>query len=161
MVSPRMPDGLVARADLEATASRWRADGRKVVFTNGCFDLLHPGHVALLEHARAQGDLLIVGLNDDESVRRLKGPSRPILSVAERAEILLALRYVDAVTAFSEDTPLETIERVKPDVLVKGAEYGAGEIVGEDFVKANGGRVERFPMRKGYATTDIVDRIRA
>jgi D-beta-D-heptose 7-phosphate kinase/D-beta-D-heptose 1-phosphate adenosyltransferase len=131
-----------------------------VVFTNGCFDLLHPGHLALLEDAAAMGDVLLVAINDDASVARLKGPGRPITSAAERAELLLAVRWVDAVTVFDQDTPLETIRLVRPDVLVKGAEYGAGAIVGEDDVLEAGGRVVRYPMRAGYSTSDMVTRMK-
>ena len=105
------------------------------------------------------GDFVVVAINDDASVQRLKGPTRPIYPAAERAEILLALRWVDAVTVFSDDTPLVAIERVRPHVLVKGAEYGAGEIVGEEFVKARGGRVVRYPMAQGHSTTNIVRRM--
>jgi D-beta-D-heptose 7-phosphate kinase/D-beta-D-heptose 1-phosphate adenosyltransferase len=129
------------------------------VFTNGVFDLLHPGHLALLSDCAAMGDILIVAINDDASVKRLKGDSRPLYPASERAEILLALRWVDAVTIFSEDTPLVAIEKVQPDVLVKGAEYGAGEIVGEEFVNARGGRVVRYPMAKGHSTSEIVRRM--
>jgi len=153
------PEGYVPREALARTAKRWRESGRRVVFTNGCFDLLHPGHVSLLRDAREQGDLLLVAINDDASVERLKGASRPIYKLEERAEILLALRWVDAVTSFAEDTPAEAIGEVRPDVLVKGSEYGSGEIVGEKFVTSYGGKVIRFPMRKGFATTNIVDRI--
>ncbi len=144
---------------LAEAAARWHEDGRTIVFTNGVFDLLHPGHLALLADCAALGDLVIVAINDDASVQRLKGPSRPVYPASERAEILLALRWVDAVTVFSEDTPLVAIERVRPHVLVKGAEYGAGEIVGEEFVKARGGRVVRYPMAQGHSTTNIVKRM--
>jgi len=144
---------------LVARRAEWRAQGRSVVFTNGCFDLLHPGHLALLEQAASFGDVLVVAINDDGSVRRLKGEGRPIYPADERAELLLALRWVDCVTVFSEDTPLEVIEAVRPDVLVKGAEYGAGEIVGEDVVVSCGGSVQRVAMRTGYATSRIVKRI--
>jgi D-beta-D-heptose 7-phosphate kinase/D-beta-D-heptose 1-phosphate adenosyltransferase len=154
-----LPEGYVPREALARTAARWRESGRRVVFTNGCFDLIHPGHISLLRDARAQGDLLLVAINDDDSVRRLKGASRPIYPLEQRAEILLALRWVDAVTAFAEDTPAEAIGEVRPHVLVKGSEYGSGEIVGEEFVTSYGGKVIRFPMRKGFATTNIVDRI--
>lgn len=149
----------IPAAELTAVADGWRRAGQKVVFTNGVFDLLHRGHLALLEDCAAMGDIVLVAINDDASVARLKGPSRPVYPAAERAEILLALRWVDGVTVFSEDTPLVTIERVRPDVLVKGAEYGTGEIVGEDFVVANGGRVVRYPMRQGHSTSDIVRRM--
>jgi D-beta-D-heptose 7-phosphate kinase/D-beta-D-heptose 1-phosphate adenosyltransferase len=144
---------------LAAVADAWRREGRTIVFTNGVFDLLHGGHLALLQDSAALGDVLLVAINDDASVRRLKGPGRPVYPAAERGEILLALRWVDAVTVFEEDTPLETIRRVRPHVLVKGAEYGAGEIVGEEFVVAHGGRVVRYPMRAGHSTTQIIRRM--
>ncbi len=149
----------IAAHELADVASRWHADGRNIVFTNGVFDLLHPGHLALLADCASMGDLVIVAINDDASVQRLKGPLRPIYPAGERAEILLALRWVDAVTVFSQDTPLVAIECVRPHVLVKGAEYGAGEIVGEEFVKAHGGKVVRYPMAKGHSTTNIVKRM--
>jgi D-beta-D-heptose 7-phosphate kinase/D-beta-D-heptose 1-phosphate adenosyltransferase len=144
---------------LAEVSARWHEEGRTIVFTNGVFDLLHPGHLALLSDCATMGDIVIVAINDDASVKRLKGDSRPVYPADERAEILLALRWVDAVTIFSEDTPLVAIERVEPDVLVKGAEYGAGEIVGEEFVKARGGRVVRYPMARGHSTTEIVRRM--
>jgi D-beta-D-heptose 7-phosphate kinase/D-beta-D-heptose 1-phosphate adenosyltransferase len=144
---------------LAEVAQAWHDSGHTIVFTNGVFDLLHPGHLALLSDCATMGDIVLVAINDDASVARLKGPSRPVYPAGERAEILLALRWVDAVTVFSEDTPLVAIERVRPDVLVKGAEYGSGEIVGEDFVTARGGRVVRYPMAKGHSTTEIVRRM--
>ena len=150
---------VIAAERLEAVADEWRRGGRTVVFTNGVFDLLHPGHLALLEDCAAMGDLLLVAINDDASVRRLKGPGRPVYPAAERAEMLLALRWVDAVTIFAEDTPIEAIRRTRPDVLVKGAEYGKGEIVGEELVVGRGGRVVRYPMRAGYSTTGILRRM--
>lgn len=138
-----------------------RAAGRQVVFTNGVFDLLHPGHVRYLQEARALGDVLIVGLNADESVRRNKGPQRPINSQEERAEVLAALSAVDAVVIFAEDTPAEIIKRVQPDILVKGADWPANQIVGRDTVEARGGRVVRVAVEPGHSTTAIVERIRA
>jgi D-beta-D-heptose 7-phosphate kinase/D-beta-D-heptose 1-phosphate adenosyltransferase len=152
---------VVSRERLAAVADAWRKAGRSIVFTNGCFDLLHPGHLALLEASAALGGVLIVAINDDASVRALKGPGRPVYPAGERAELLLALRWVDAVTVFEEETPLRAIEMVRPDVLVKGAEYGAGAIVGEELVVGNGGRVVRIAMQPGYSTSDIVSRIRA
>jgi len=149
----------IPAGQLTQVATRWRDEGRTIVFTNGVFDLLHPGHLGLLSHCATLGDMIVVAINDDASVARLKGPARPIYPAAERAEILLALRWVDAVTVFTEDTPLVAIERVRPDVLVKGAEYGAGEIVGEAFVTGYGGRVVRYPMAKGHSTTEIVRRM--
>jgi rfaE bifunctional protein nucleotidyltransferase chain/domain len=145
--------------DITAWAKRVRGDGRTIVFTNGCFDLLHPGHMALLEGAADLGDILVVGINSDASVRRLKGENRPVFEEQERAEVLLAVRWVDTVTVFEEDTPMETIRRIRPDVLVKGAEYGAGEIVGEDFLEGYGGRTVRFPMQPGQASSTIIGRI--
>ncbi|UCG53843.1 MAG: adenylyltransferase/cytidyltransferase family protein [Candidatus Latescibacterota bacterium] len=132
--------------------------GRSIVFTNGCFDLLHPGHLRLFSRSAALGDVLVVAINDDDSVRRLKGADRPIYPEDERAEILCALRWVDCVTIFPEDTPLETIELVRPDVLVKGAEYQERDIVGASFVRSYGGNVVRIPMKKGFATRLMVER---
>lgn len=151
---------VISAEELREAADAWRRQGKRIVFTNGVFDLLHTGHLALLEDSAAQGDVLIVAINGDASVRRLKGPERPIYPALERAEILLALKWVDAVTIFDDDTPLETIRRVRPDVLVKGAEYGTGAIVGEEHVVNAGGRVWRYPMREGYSTSDIVEKIR-
>jgi rfaE bifunctional protein nucleotidyltransferase chain/domain len=150
---------VISAEELPAWADELHGRGKKVVFTNGCFDVLHAGHVALLEGASGLGDVLIVGINSDESVRRLKGRSRPIFPEAERAQILLAVRWVDAVTVFGEDTPLETIRRIRPDVLVKGAEYGEGEIVGEDYVKGLGGVTVRFPMQPGQSSSAVIGRI--
>lgn len=150
----------MTRAEAAAFAERHRSVGRRVVFTNGVFDLLHPGHVRYLRHARALGDLLIVGLNGDASVRRNKGPDRPINSQEERAEILSALECVDAVVLFDEDTPGEIIAAVQPDVLVKGADWGAAAIVGRDTVEARGGEVVRIPVEQGFSTTAILQRIK-
>lgn len=138
----------------------WKAAGRAVVFTNGCFDLLHPGHVSLLERARAEGDVLVVGLNSDASVARLKGAGRPIVPAAERAEVLCALEAVTRVVVYDEDTPREIIAALLPDVLVKGADWALDAIVGRDEVEAAGGRVVRVAVVPGRSTTAIVDRIR-
>lgn len=137
-----------------------RARGRTIVFTNGVFDLLHPGHVRYLQDARALGDLLVVGLNADRSVRRNKGPERPVNQQEERAELLAALDCVDAVVLFEEDTPDQIIKLVQPDVLVKGADWAADAIVGRDTVESRGGRVVRVPVEQGYSTTAILERIR-
>jgi D-beta-D-heptose 7-phosphate kinase/D-beta-D-heptose 1-phosphate adenosyltransferase len=137
-----------------------RARGGRVVFTNGCFDLVHPGHVRYLAAARALGDALVVGLNDDASVRRLKGPGRPVLTAAERAEVLAALAAVDHVILFADDTPRALIETLRPDVLVKGADWAAADIVGADEVRAAGGRVERVDLVPGLSTTELLRRIR-
>jgi D-beta-D-heptose 7-phosphate kinase/D-beta-D-heptose 1-phosphate adenosyltransferase len=144
-----------------AFAEALRRDGRRVVFTNGVFDILHPGHIRYLRQARAFGDALIVGLNADASVRRNKGPERPINSDQERAEVLGALECVDMVAVFSEDTPARIIEAIQPDVLVKGADWAEDAIVGRDTVEARGGRVVRVPVEQGFSTTDIIQKIRA
>jgi D-beta-D-heptose 7-phosphate kinase/D-beta-D-heptose 1-phosphate adenosyltransferase len=139
---------------------RWKHEGRAVVFTNGCFDLLHAGHVALLEAARAEGDLLVVGLNSDASVRRLKGEGRPVLPEQERAEALLALEAVDRVVVYAEDTPREVIAALLPDVLVKGADWALDAIVGRPEVEGAGGRVARVALLPGRSTTALVEQIR-
>jgi D-beta-D-heptose 7-phosphate kinase/D-beta-D-heptose 1-phosphate adenosyltransferase len=139
----------------------WRRAGRQLVLTNGCFDLLHAGHVSLLEQARAQGDVLIVAINSDASVRRLKGEGRPLLPAPERAELLLSLEAVDRVVVFDEATPLAVVEALRPDVLVKGADWGPDEIVGSDVVKAGGGRVVRVELVPGRSTTAILERVRS
>ncbi|HET7294179.1 MAG TPA: adenylyltransferase/cytidyltransferase family protein [Vicinamibacteria bacterium] len=148
------------RAALAQRRRRWREEGRRVVFTNGCFDLLHAGHVALLEAARAQGDLLVVGLNSDRSVRALKGEGRPALPEAERKEALLALEAVDAVIVYDEETPRETIAELLPDVLVKGADWAEDAIVGRAEVVGAGGRVVRVPLVSGRSTSEVLLRIR-
>ena len=133
-----------------------------VVFTNGVFDILHPGHVRYLQEARALGDKLIVGINSDRSARQLgKAPDRPINTESERAEVLRALACVDEVVIFDEDTPHEIIKRLQPDILVKGADWGENAIVGRDIVEARGGRVVRIPLAEGYSTTKIIERIRS
>ena len=145
-------------------AARWalrlRGDGRRVVFTNGVFDILHPGHLRYLQQARELGDALIIGLNSDASVRRNKGPERPINSEGDRAELLHALECVDAVVVFDEETPAEIIRAIQPDVLVKGADWGENAIVGRDTVEARGGRVVRIPIEQGWSTTSIIERIK-
>jgi D-beta-D-heptose 7-phosphate kinase/D-beta-D-heptose 1-phosphate adenosyltransferase len=144
-----------------AFAEQLRAAGKRVVFTNGVFDLLHPGHVRYLQAARAEGDALIVGVNSDRSVRAIKGPFRPLTPENERAEILAALACVDAAVVFDQDTPAEIIRRIQPDVLVKGADWAADAIVGRDTVEASGGRVVRIPIEQGWSTTSIVAAIHA
>lgn len=148
-------------AALVAALAPRRAAGARVVFTNGCFDLLHPGHVRYLAAARALGDLLVLGLNDDASVRRLKGAGRPILSELERAEVLAGLAAVDHVILFADDTPLRLITTLRPDVLVKGADWALADIVGRAEVEAAGGRVERVTVVPGVSTTELLRRIRA
>jgi len=139
---------------------REKRNGRRVVFTNGCFDLLHPGHVRLLEEARALGDVLIVGLNSDRSVRELKGVGRPIIPELERAEILASLECVDAVCIFGEATPRRIISELLPDVLVKGGDWRADQIIGREEVESAGGQVVSIPVVPGHSTTAILRRIR-
>jgi rfaE bifunctional protein nucleotidyltransferase chain/domain len=137
-----------------------RSKGRRVVFTNGVFDLLHPGHIRYLQAAKAEGDILVVGVNSDRSVRANKGPSRPVQTETERAELLEALDAVDAVVIFDEETPRIIIDRLRPDVLVKGADWAADAIVGRDTVEAGGGRVVRMPIAPGWSTSAIIARAR-
>jgi D-beta-D-heptose 7-phosphate kinase/D-beta-D-heptose 1-phosphate adenosyltransferase len=152
---------VVSQEELIVVVAEAKRNARRVVFTNGCFDLLHPGHTRLLEASRALGDLLVVGLNSDSSVRRLKGEARPVMLQSERAELLAALASVDFVSIFEEDTPLEIIRRVRPDVLVKGADWGPDEIVGREIVGAEGGRVVSIPLYKGYSTSSLIASMRA
>lgn len=146
------------REELIAQRQEWKATGKKVAFTNGCYDILHPGHIRLLERARSLGDVLILALNTDESVRRMKGPGRPFFDQRTRAELALHLEAVDAVTFFDEDTPRELIAALLPDVLVKGADW-AHFIAGREEVEAAGGQVYALPLEPGYSTTDIADKI--
>jgi rfaE bifunctional protein nucleotidyltransferase chain/domain len=142
-------------------AAAWRQGVRgRVVFTNGVFDLLHPGHIDVIAEARDQGDALVVGLNSDVSVRHLKGPERPVRSESERAYVLAALRDVDAVVTFPEDTPLQLIRHLRPDILVKGGDYTPATVVGRDEVEAWGGRVVIVPLRPGQSTTSIIEKLR-
>jgi D-beta-D-heptose 7-phosphate kinase/D-beta-D-heptose 1-phosphate adenosyltransferase len=155
--SPRDPAGKVHDWN---GAARWRqAQQGRVVFTNGVFDLLHPGHVDVLLGARRAGDRLVVGLNSDASVKRLKGPERPVRSEAERAYVLAAFEMVDCVVVFEQDTPLELIRALEPDVLVKGGDYTEATIVGAPEVRARGGRVVRVALARGFSTTGIAQRI--
>ena len=147
-------------AALQSIANR-RNRKEVVVFTNGCFDILHLGHTRYLEQAKKLGDVLVVGLNSDDSVRRLKGPGRPITPAHERSEMLAALRSVDYVCTFSEDTPLELIKKIKPDILVKGGDWPVEKIAGADFVQQSGGKVLSLPFVERHSTTDIIQRIRA
>jgi D-beta-D-heptose 7-phosphate kinase/D-beta-D-heptose 1-phosphate adenosyltransferase len=154
-----MPSKIESLESLAERGRTLRQSGKRVVFTNGCYDILHPGHIELLSKARALGDVLVVGINTDESVRRLKGAGRPIFDEAERAELLGALEMVDFVCTFAEDTPLEAILKIRPDVLVKGADWGVDEIVGRSEVESWGGKVVSVPFLRGKSTTDIVERV--
>jgi rfaE bifunctional protein nucleotidyltransferase chain/domain len=146
--------------EAEALVERLRKAGKSVVFTNGVYDLVHPGHVRYLQAARALGDALIVGVNSDRSVRASKGALRPIIPEVERAEVIAALDCVDAAVVFDEDTPHEIVSRLQPDVLVKGADWAADQIVGRDVVEARGGRVVRMPIEQGFSTTALIEKIR-
>ncbi len=148
------------REILVAARAQWKRDGKQVVFTNGCYDLLHPGHIRLLESARNLGDILILALNTDDSVARLKGPSRPLLTLEQRAQMAAALQAVDVVTSFDEDTPRELIATVLPDFLVKGADW-SHFIAGREEVEAAGGKVMALPLEPGYSTTNIEKEILA
>ncbi|HEX7086894.1 MAG TPA: D-glycero-beta-D-manno-heptose 1-phosphate adenylyltransferase [Vicinamibacterales bacterium] len=160
MSAPATPAGVVSLDAAVRLVGAWRAQGRTIVFTNGVYDLLHPGHVRYLQAARALGDALIVAVNSDRSVRANKGPERPINPEAERAEVVAALAAVDAVVVFDEDTPHHMISRIQPDVLVKGADWPADQIVGRDIVEARGGRVVLMPVEEGFSTTALIERAR-
>ena len=151
---------VVSRDDVKKLVVEARGGERTVVFTNGCFDLLHRGHVDLLGKARSLGDVLVVGINTDASVRRLKGSSRPWTPEEDRAAVIAALASVDLVVLFEEDTPLELIREIGPDVLVKGADYRVEEVVGADHVRASGGRVELVPLTEGRSTTTLVEKLK-
>lgn len=159
-VVPMRGKKIVAFSRIKALASRLRAKGKRIVFTNGCFDILHAGHVKYLEKARSLGDILILGLNSDRSVRKIKGPSRPIVCQKDRAEVIASLGFVDYVTIFGEATPLRLIRAIRPRVLVKGADWKIGKIAGADFVKSYGGRVVAIPLVKGKSTTGLIRKIK-
>lgn len=145
---------------LKSTLARWRFQNEKIVFSNGCFDIIHPGHIEYLSRARDLGTKLIIGLNTDESVSRLKGPSRPLINQEYRAIMLASLHFVDAVVLFNEDTPYNLIKEVQPDVLVKGADYKPEDIVGYDIVTAKGGSVETIELVDGFSTTEMIQKIK-
>jgi rfaE bifunctional protein nucleotidyltransferase chain/domain len=155
-----MRSGARSLSSLVEERRKWREEGRRVVLTNGCFDLLHPGHLTLLEAARAHGDVLVVAINSDRSVRRIKGEGRPLVPEAERAETLLALEAVDRVVVYDEPTPLEVVKALVPEVLVKGADWAEDAIVGREQVEASGGRVVRVEMVPGRSTSAMLERIR-
>lgn len=148
------------REDATHTIERWKDEGNEVVFTNGCFDILHLGHVDYLEKARSLGQKLVIGLNTDDSVKKLKGKDRPINPEYARARLLASLSFVDLVVPFGEDTPLELIRQLLPDILVKGKDYDISNIVGADVVLEHGGKVETIDLVDGYSTTNIVEKIK-
>jgi rfaE bifunctional protein nucleotidyltransferase chain/domain len=156
----RYREKVVDRPTAVARVGEARRAGKRIVFTNGCFDLMHVGHVRYLAAARDAGDLLVVAINDDASVQRLKGPERPLVPEAARAEVLAALAAVDLVTTFGEDTPAEIVAALLPDVLVKGADWAPDQVVGRDVVEANGGRVLLVPVVEGFSTTALAERLR-
>jgi D-beta-D-heptose 7-phosphate kinase/D-beta-D-heptose 1-phosphate adenosyltransferase len=156
-----MSEKILEREALKEKIERLKKAGKQIVFTNGCFDLLHVGHVRYLKAARAEGDALVVGLNSDHSVGHIKGPGRPIVAESERAEVLGSLACVDFVTLFDEPDPLVTIQTLMPDVLVKGADWAEDAIVGKDVVEASGGRVVRIPLTEGASTSRIIKKILA
>jgi len=146
--------------ELVSQVKEWRKSGERIVFTNGCFDLLHPGHVECLAKAKEYGDRLIVGVNSDDSVKRLKGVSRPILNEKDRCSMLAALESVDGVVLFGEDTPIKLIEAIIPDILVKGSDYKKSNIVGAEIVEKHGGKVELINLVAGFSTSDLIRRIK-
>lgn len=147
-------------ADTQEIVKQWQENGEKVVFSNGCFDIVHLGHIDYLEKARALGDRLVIGVNTDASVSRLKGPLRPVVNEYARSRLLAALEFVDTVILFDEPTPKELIEALKPDILVKGSDYSENEVVGADFVKSNGGEVKLINLVDGYSTTSLIEKIK-
>jgi D-beta-D-heptose 7-phosphate kinase/D-beta-D-heptose 1-phosphate adenosyltransferase len=152
---------VLSTAEAVAFVEHLRHAGKEVVFTNGVFDLLHPGHIRYLQDARREGDALVVAVNSDRSVAAIKGPARPINPAQERAEVLAALACVDAVVVFDEDDPHQIISRLRPDVLVKGADWALGAIIGRDVVEAHGGRVVRVPLAGGHSTSAIIKKIQS
>jgi rfaE bifunctional protein nucleotidyltransferase chain/domain len=143
-----------------AIVAEWKTNGNKTVFSNGCFDIIHAGHVDYLEKAKQKGDYLIIGLNTDQSVSRIKGKDRPIVDEVSRSRVLAALEFVDAVVLFDEDTPYDLIKNLKPDILVKGKDYNISNIVGADLVLENGGKVETIELTEGLSTTIVVNKIK-
>ena len=148
-----------AGPELTALINLWRKEGAKIVFTNGCFDILHTGHIRYLMAAAGKGDKLIVGLNSDQSVKKLKGETRPVNKEEDRMLLMASLRFVDAVVLFSEDTPLNLVTFILPDLLVKGGDYTEDQVVGGDMVKQHGGQVEIIPFVDGYSTTATINRL--
>jgi D-glycero-beta-D-manno-heptose 1-phosphate adenylyltransferase len=152
---------IISREQGAALVEEWHAQGQQVVFTNGCFDLVHLGHIDYLEKARNLGDRMVLGLNTDASVNRLKGPQRPVVNEYARARLMASLQFVDAVILFDEPTPLELIQSIRPDILVKGDDYTVDTIVGADFVLNNGGAVKTISLVKGYSTTSLIEKIKS
>jgi D-glycero-beta-D-manno-heptose 1-phosphate adenylyltransferase len=158
--SDKIPLKLMSRSDLVRQAERWKLQDKKIIFTNGCFDILHKGHLELLSQAAALGDILVIGVNSDDSVKRLKGDERPVNDENFRALMLASLAIVDAVSIFPEDTPLELIESIVPDIIVKGGDYDPSTVVGAELVVKNGGEVIIIPLVSGYSTSSLIRKIR-
>lgn len=156
----KMNNKIYAEEDLKVQVNNWKSDGEKIVFTNGCFDILHRGHIEVLAKTADLGDRLIIGLNTDSSVKKLKGASRPINNEKDRALLLSALEFVDAIVFFSEETPYQLISEIVPDVLAKGGDYSTEEIAGHDIVLQNGGKVILIPFVDGFSSTNIIDKIK-
>jgi D-beta-D-heptose 7-phosphate kinase/D-beta-D-heptose 1-phosphate adenosyltransferase len=156
-----VPGKLKSLEELKSIALLAKARGQKIVFTNGCFDILHSGHLHVLRQAKALGDLLIVAVNSDASVKQLKGPARPVISEAGRSELIAALEMVDYVTLFDETDPHRLIEEIQPDILAKGGDWSGDQIVGADIVERSGGKVVAIPYLKGFSTTEIIERVRS
>ena len=152
-------NNVLTHNSLNIIISKIRSDHKKLVFTNGCFDIIHPGHIHVLSKAKLFGDILVVGLNSDKSVKKLKGKERPFINESDRSKILLSLKYVDYVIIFDELTPRDIIEKIKPDTLVKGGDYKVNDIVGSKFVKDSGGRVEIVKFLEGYSSSNYIDNI--
>ena len=152
-------NNVLTHNSLNIIISKIRSDHKKLVFTNGCFDIIHPGHIHVLSKAKLFGDILVVGLNSDKSVKKLKGKERPFINESDRSKILLSLKYVDHVIIFDELTPKDIIEKIKPDTLVKGGDYKVNDIVGSKFVKDSGGRVEIVKFLEGYSSSNYIDNI--
>lgn len=155
-----MDSKIKSSANLSKILAKLQSKGKRIVFTNGCFDIIHLGHIKYLSKAKKLGDVLVVGLNSDSSVRAIKGKSRPINNERDRAGVLASLNFIDYVTVFNESMPERLIKKLRPDVLVKGADWKAKDIVGNEFVKSYGGKVARVPFVKGYSTTSIINRVK-
>jgi rfaE bifunctional protein nucleotidyltransferase chain/domain len=156
-----VPGKLKSLEEVKSITSEARARGLKIVFTNGCFDILHRGHLHLLREAKALGDLLVVAVNSDASVRQIKGPARPVVTEAGRAELLAALEMVDCVIVFDETEPCRVLEEIRPDILVKGGDWSSDQVVGREIVERSGGKVALIPYLKGFSTTQIIGRMRS
>ncbi len=150
----------VPRHKLTGLIKTLKKHKKKIVFTNGCFDLIHPGHIKLLKTAKKKADILILGINSDRSIKRIKGKQRPILDEKSRVQVLSSIIYINYITVFSEPTPLKTIKKIKPDILVKGADWEKEDIVGSDFVQKSGGRILRVPLKKEVSTTSLIKKIK-